>query len=296
VFSKLTSKSLYLVLLLIVLGLAACGGSAQPAASAKPVEEAPATATPAEEPAATATPTEEAAATATPVEELAATAIPVEEAQATATPAEEPVATPTPKEEMGDAADAISGSHTYVIVPKESQAFYIVDEEFFQGALAKLGIEAGLTDTVGSTQEIEGELQLNLDDLASPLGTNHFVVNLTSLITEQSRRDNWIRENGPRFNAYPLAEFTATAIEDAPDTYFEGEDVRFKLLGELTIREITQPVTFDVTASLEGDTITGVATAQLLMTDFGIEPPNFANTLTVENEFQVRVQFTAKEQ
>jgi polyisoprenoid-binding protein YceI len=286
VFSKLTSKSLYLVLLLTVLGLAACGGATQPEATSPPAEEAPATAAPVEEPAATATPAEEAPATATPVEEPAATTI----------PAEEPVATPAPEEETEDAANALSGSHIYVIVPEGSQAFYIVDEEFFQGALAKLGIEAGLIDTVGSTQEIEGELQLNLDDLTSPLGTNYFAVNLASLTTEQSRRDNWIRENGPRFNAYPLAEFTAKAIEDAPDTYVEGEEIRFKLLGDLTIREITQPVTFDVTASLEGNTITGVATAQLLMTDFGIEPPNFANTLTVENEFEVRVQFTAKEQ
>jgi hypothetical protein len=47
---------------------------------------------------------------------------------------------------------------------------------------------------------------------------------------------------------------------------------------------------------LEGDTITGVATAQLLMTDFGIDPPDFANTLTVGNEFAVEIEFTAREQ
>ena len=76
----------------------------------------------------------------------------------------------------------------------------------------------------------------------------------------------------------------------------EGDEVQFKLVGDLTIREITQPATFDVTAKLEGDTITGVATAQLLMTDFGIDPPNFANTLTVQNEFAVQVEFTAREQ
>jgi hypothetical protein len=30
------------------------------------------------------------------------------------------------------------------------------------------------------------------------------------------------------------------------------------------------------------------------MSDFGIEPLNFANTLTVEDEFGIRVEFTAK--
>jgi hypothetical protein len=30
------------------------------------------------------------------------------------------------------------------------------------------------------------------------------------------------------------------------------------------------------------------------MSEFGIEPPNFANTLTVADEFGVEVQFVAK--
>lgn len=223
-----------------------------------------------------------------------ATPIPVEEPAATPIPVEEPSAASTPTE-TSIGSQEVSGLHAYIIVPEESKASYMVDEEFFEGALAKLGIQAGLADVIGSTQEVEGELQLNLDDLSSPLGTNHFTVNLASLATDQSRRDNWTRENGPQFNQFPIAEFTATAIEDAPATYEEGDEVQFKLVGDLTIRTITQPVTFDVTATLEGDTITGVAAAQLLMTDFGIDPPNFANTLSVENEFEVKVEFTAKE-
>ncbi|GAB4540947.1 MAG: hypothetical protein Kow0063_31310 [Anaerolineae bacterium] len=257
-------RPVYFVWLVILLLAAACGSSAAPAA------------TPAEAPAASPTPVVEAAASPAPVEE--------------------PGATSTPISEMGSAGQGVSGQRTYVIVPEESKASYLVDEEFFEGALAKLGIRAGLADVIGSTQEIEGQLQLNLDDLSSPLGTNHFTVNLATLSTDQSRRDRWIRENGPQFNQYPLAEFTATAIADAPETYNEGDEVQFKLLGDLTIREVTQPVTFDVTAKLEGDTITGVATTQLLLTDFGIDPPNFANTLKVENEFGVRVEFTAREQ
>ena len=84
-------------------------------------------------------------------------------------------------------------------------------------------------------------------------------------------------------------------LEGAPTAYTEGEEVSFKLIGDLTVRETTQPATFDVTATLTGDTLTGVATTRLLMSGFGIEPPNFANTLTVADEFGIEVQFTAKE-
>ncbi len=219
----------------------------------------------------------------------------------------EPTPTPIPptpvpdrEAETGDTAGstggALSGLHTYQIVPSESTAAYIVDEQFFEGALAKYGIETGLVDTIGKTQEIEGQFTINFDDLSALQGTNQFTVKLNTLVSDQSLRDNWIRENGPQFSQYPLAQFTATGLESAPQTYTEGEEVQFKLLGDLTIREITQPATFDVTATVQGDTVTGTATTQLKMTDFGFEPPSFANTLTVENEFMVRIEFTAREQ
>jgi len=211
----------------------------------------------------------------------------------TATPA--PPATPTTAADAASAAGApVAGQRTFVIVPAESKASYLVDEEFFAGALSKLGIAAGLADVIGSTQEIEGRLTLNLDDLSAPLGENTFTVRMNTFTTDQKDRDKWIRENGPRFNDYPLATFTATSIEGAPAAYNEGDEVSFKLSGDLTIREITRPVTFDVTATLRGDTLTGVATTRLKMSDFGIEPPNFANTLTVADEFGIEVQITAK--
>ena len=221
------------------------------------------------------------------------------------TPTPLPSPTPAESENKGESAvenegdneaAATSDLRTFMIVPEESRASYLVDEEFFEGALSKLGIGAGEVDVVGSTRNIEGQLQLNLADLSAPLGTNRFAVNLTTLSTDQSRRDNWIQQNGPQFSQYPLAEFVATGVEETPASYTEGETVQFKMLGDLTIREVTQSVTFDVTATLDGDTATGIARADLRMTDFGIEPPNFANTLTVADEFSVEVKFTAREQ
>jgi polyisoprenoid-binding protein YceI len=122
----------------------------------------------------------------------------------------------------GVAPAAAEGMRTFVIVPEQSKASYLVKEEFFAGALSRLGIEAGLTDTVGSTQEMEGQLQLNLDDLSNALGSNHFTVNLVSLTSDQSRHDNAIRERFFTLNQYPAAEFTVTAIEGLLEKYVGG--------------------------------------------------------------------------
>lgn len=212
-----------------------------------------------------------------------------------ATPQAAPTATPAPAA-PATAAPAADGLRTFVIVPAESRATYIVDEEFFADALSKYNIAAGQVKTTGSTQEIAGQLQLNLENLAAPLGENRFTVQINTLSSDQALRDGWIRRNGPRLNDYPTAEFVATGIEGAPASYTEGEEVQFQLVGNLTMRDITQPATFDVTATLQGDTITGKATARALLSDFGIEPPNFANTLVVGDEFTIEVDITAREQ
>ncbi|MCC6456412.1 MAG: YceI family protein [Caldilineaceae bacterium] len=226
-------------------------------------------------------------------------------AEATSAPDPTEVPAETPADQQADAsteedtssdASLPTGLRTYVIVPEESSASYQVDEEFFGLALGKYGIPAGLSDTVGTTQAIEGQFQLNWDDLTAPLGENTFTVDLSTLQSNQSLRDSWIRENGPEFDTYPTATFVAESLEGAPTSYTLGEEVSFQMVGQLTIHETTQPATFDITAKLEDGTITGTATTALKMTDFGITPPDFANTLTVADDFVVNLEFTAREQ
>lgn len=200
------------------------------------------------------------------------------------------------EEEAGSSQDAAApaGLQTFKIIPAESRASYLVDEEFLEDALAKLGIQAGAQDVVGSTQVVEGELQLNPETLE--LGENSFSVDLSTLESDQDRRDNWIRDNGPTFNRFPQATFTATSLSGLPDSYNEGEEIQFQVAGDLTIHEVTLPVTFDARAKLDGDTLAGVLTTRRLMSDFGIEPPSFVNTLTVADEFGIQVEFTAAKQ
>jgi polyisoprenoid-binding protein YceI len=226
-----------------------------------------------------------------PEEATAPTEEPVAEAPATAEAAA-PTEEAAPEEPAAESADI----RTYVIVSEESQASYTVDEEFFGGALDRLGIEPGLVDTVGTTQEVSGQMELDFSNPASPLVSNQFEVNIRSLTSDQSRRDNAIRDRFLESDTYPLAQFTITSLENLPESYTEGEEISFQATGDMTIREITQPTTFDVTAVLQGDTITGSARTPLTMTDFGFAPPSFANLFDVANDFTVNVDFTFREQ
>ncbi len=188
-----------------------------------------------------------------------------------------------------------TGIHTFVIVPAETKASYLADEELFALAFTKFGLPAGWAKVVGTTQAVEGRFQLDAEKPGAWLGDNQFTVRMNTFVTGREMRDNWIRESGPRFNDYPVARFKATAIAST-SPYRPGEEFTFNLPGTLTIRETDRPATFAVRARLAGDTLSGVATTRLLMSTFGIETITFANTLTVSDEIGLEVAFTARNQ
>ncbi len=191
-------------------------------------------------------------------------------------------------------APTAEGSRKFVIDPAESQASYIVNEEFFAGALDKLGIEAGQKVVVGTTPGVTGYIQIN-PNKPDLLEAAQVTVDMAGLKTDQNRRDEWLREHAIESDFFPEAVFTAVSATGLPETITEGETVAFQLNGDLTVRDVTKNVTFEVTAVLTGDTLQGTATLPLNMTDFGIDPPSFANTLTVADAFTIEVTLTARE-
>jgi polyisoprenoid-binding protein YceI len=197
----------------------------------------------------------------------------------TAQPADRATAAPAP-------SGAASGTRTFTIVPEQSEASYEVQEQFLSRDLPN--------QAIGKTNAVTGELQFSLDGKPSGKVTN-ITVDLSKLTSDESRRDNRIRQQWLESNKYPNAVFTSTDAQGLPETYTEGQDVNFKLTGDMTIRDVTKPVTFDVTGKLVGDTIAGSATTQILMKDFGIDPPSVAGMLTVKDGVTVTINFTAKE-
>ncbi len=198
----------------------------------------------------------------------------------------------------GDAEQAASTSEvrTFVVVSDESTARYLVAETFLDGAPDRFGIPTGLTTTMGETQTVAGSLTLDMGQSPIALEAAEFTVDISTLRSDQSMRDNTLRDRWLESNRYPIASFVASSMENFPADYVEGNEVTFQLVGEITIREMTQPVTWDVTATLTDGVISGTAVAPLTMTDFGFDPPNFANLFTIEPDFEVEVAFTAQEQ
>jgi polyisoprenoid-binding protein YceI len=177
---------------------------------------------------------------------------------------------------------------TLTIVPEESQVFYTVDEQF---------LREGIVDVtaVGMTQEVEGEIMLDPENPQNTeIGT--ITVDISTFESDEDRRDQAIRENWLESATYPIATFEPTSIEGLPESYTEGEELNFQIVGDLTVREQTQPVTFDTVAVYDGEELRGTATTTIQMTDFGFDPPNIANVLRAENDALLTLEFVARPQ
>ncbi len=252
-----------LFVLLLLFSLAACGGSAAPAAPAPATEEAPAAA-----PESTAAPVAEEA----PASDgYGYDAAPAAEAAPPTAPA---------------AAEAPAGARTYTIIPAESQVSYAVDEQFLRDGVRDF-------TAVGVTQEIEGTVMF---DAANPQASmvGPITINISTFKSDDERRDNAIRDRWLESARFPLATFQPTSIDGLPERYTFGEEITLQINGDLTVRDVTKPVTFETTGVIDNDEMRGTATTQVLMTDFGFDPPDILNVLRAENEVAITFNFVAR--
>src|SRR5688572_27296183 len=168
------------------------------------------------------------------------------------------IITNNPNIALAPSPDPNTPFRRFTIQEGTSQATYSVREELFDQ-------EVTSRTTVGSTFQVEGNMELQIDpnNGGVAVGENQITVNLESLTSNEARRDNRIRREWLESTTYPLATFVVQEIQGFPAGIQEGAEATFQLVGDLTIRDVTQSTTFTTTAVLNGDTISGTATTQI---------------------------------
>jgi len=180
-----------------------------------------------------------------------------------------------------------TGLRTFQIVSAQTTASYSVYENLiFQNKPNN--------DAIGTTHSVQGSFKIRTG--ASPLvASMNVTVDLRTLQTDSSRRDNYVQRNALETDTYPYATFVSVSTQGLSASYTDGQTVHFQLTGNLTMHGHTNKAVFDVQGKVVGKTITGTATSTVYMTDFGIQPPNLANIAIAQNKVLITVTFTAKE-
>ncbi|MGH2347916.1 MAG: YceI family protein [bacterium] len=185
------------------------------------------------------------------------------------------------------ASAAPSAAQRFVIVPAESQVIYRVHEVLFNEGNR-------LNTAVGTTSAVRGEITVDrANPRVSKIGT--IFVDISTFRTDSARRDNAIRNRWLESARFPNAEFVPVTISGLPERYTEGQELRLQVTGNLKVRNVVRPNTvFQVTLKLAGNTLTATATTEVLMTDFGFDPPSILGILRAENELRLEFRLVAR--
>ncbi len=146
---------------------------------------------------------------------------------------------------------------------------------------------------VGTTRAIRGWI---LIDRTRPRNSRigPITVDISQFRSDYPLRDNVIRNLFLQSSRYPIVEFATRFIEGLPDAYTDGRDMTLQIRGDLKVRDTIRPTTFAATIKLDGNALSGQATTQIRMTDFGFDPPQFVGILRSENEVLLEMRLVAR--
>ncbi|HSH79411.1 MAG TPA: YceI family protein [Herpetosiphonaceae bacterium] len=73
-----------------------------------------------------------------------------------------------------------------------------------------------------------------------------------------------------------------------------GQAYTFQIVGDLTIRDVTKEVTFDVSATAQSESrLEGTARTTILYADYGISIPSVPQVASVGDEVKIEIDFVA---
>jgi polyisoprenoid-binding protein YceI len=164
----------------------------------------------------------------------------------------------------------------------DSVARYIAEEEL---------ASQGANTAIGETSTLAGNLYFDAD--GNPMACTRVDIDLRTLVSDESRRDNYLRGNTLETDTYPIATFVVTSVEGLEGALVEGEETAFYLVGNLTMHGVTKQIRWNVAATADGDTITGKANTEFDMSDFDIQEPVVGPVLSVDSTIQLEIDVVA---
>jgi polyisoprenoid-binding protein YceI len=170
----------------------------------------------------------------------------------------------------------------YVVAPTGNEARYRVREQLVGRDLPN--------DAIGATRDITGRIVVESDGRVVR-DSSRVVVAVSGLKSDQSRRDRFLRTRTLETERFPHVELVPVALQGIGAPIAAGTSHTFSLLGELTVRGVTRPTTWQVTARADGSAVVGTATTAFTFKDFNLDQPRVPVVLSVADTVKLEYDF-----
>jgi polyisoprenoid-binding protein YceI len=175
-----------------------------------------------------------------------------------------------------------AGQVRFELAPAGNEARYRVREQ-----LAGIALPG---EAVGVTSAITGAVVLSGAGAVVP-GTSSFVVDITGLKSDQARRDGFIQRNTLQTAQFPKVDLAIKELRGLKYPLPVSGELKFELLGDLTVHGVTKPSRWQVTAVPKDGGLAGTATTSFTFDDFGLTKPRVMSVLSVDDTIKLEYAF-----
>lgn len=168
------------------------------------------------------------------------------------------------------------------LAPEGNIARFIAKEVF-------IGVELPFEPT-GVTSGVSGQLVFNADQRVDST-KSRVTVDLTTLKTDNATRDGQLKKQSLETENYPNAVFVPTHVVGLNGPIPTDGELKFSLVGQLTIHGTTRPTTWAVTAKAEKGRYTGTARSTITFDLFGLTKPKSPRVLSIRDEVRLEYDF-----
>lgn len=145
-------------------------------------------------------------------------------------------------------------------------------------------------DAIGETTQLTGTIAI--DNTGKVVAAeSRFTATLTDIKSDSDRRDGYVRRRILVTDSFPTTTFVVTGVQGLPAKLPTAGSAEFKLVGNLTVKGVTRPSTWDVKATVSGDRLTGSAKTRFTFAEFQLTQPkvpivlSVVDTITLEYDF-----------
>lgn len=180
------------------------------------------------------------------------------------------------------AARAAAAPTRYILAAGGNEARYLVREQL-------AGIDFP-SDAVGRTSAITGTIVLDARG-SLVAAESRFSIDVTTLKSDRANRDRYLKTAALETNKYPTVDLAITGLRGFPAVLPATGPVTFDLVGNLTVRAVTKPVTWHVTATVNNGEWTGTASTAFKFGDFGMPVPSAFVMMKLEDNLRLEYDF-----
>jgi polyisoprenoid-binding protein YceI len=145
-------------------------------------------------------------------------------------------------------------------------------------------------DAIGKTKALSGSIAIDSGGKVIPQSSK-FVVDAATFVSDQNRRDGFVRGRLLEADSYPEIVLVPTSVRGITLPLPTSGSLPFEMTANLTVRGVTRPTVWKGTAQFQSGGVTGSAATAFTFADVQMEQPRIPVLMSVADTIGLEISF-----